>query len=187
MMALNTGASSEAREDIRLLRGSPADFGRFYERHEDYVLRTFLRAGASADVVADLTAETFARALQHRRSFNPHRGEPRGWLTGIARNVLNESLRAGRTADRVRRMLSVEPIDLDDATITRINELAGQQATDALKSLPAAQRLAIEGRVVHEEDYHVLASRLQCSESVVRKRVSRGIRAMRDRLEEERR
>jgi RNA polymerase sigma-70 factor (ECF subfamily) len=185
-MALNAGVSSEGKEDTRLLRGSPADFGRFYVRHEDYVLRSFLRAGAPADVAADLTAETFARALEHRRNFDPNRGEPRGWLTGIARNVLNESLRAGRTVDRVRRMLSVEPIDLDDAAITRINELAGEQATAALKGLPPEQRLAIEGRVVHEEDYQVLASRLQCSKSVVRKRVSRGMRALRDRLEEER-
>jgi RNA polymerase sigma factor (sigma-70 family) len=52
-----------------------------------------------------------------------------------------------------------------------------------LSELPDDQRLAIEGRVLEERDYEELAQRLSCSESVVRQRVSRGLRSLRERLE----
>jgi DNA-directed RNA polymerase specialized sigma24 family protein len=82
------GGIPDRLDDAVLLAGDAEDFGRFYALHEDYVLALFLRRGAHAEAAADLTAETFARALAARRMFDPARGEPRGWLTGIARNVL---------------------------------------------------------------------------------------------------
>jgi RNA polymerase sigma-70 factor (ECF subfamily) len=36
----------------------------------------------------DVTSETFARALRYRDSFDPKRGEPIGWLIGIARRCI---------------------------------------------------------------------------------------------------
>lgn len=42
-------------------------------------------AGADAD---DVTGEVFARAVRSRSSYDPARGEPAGWLRGIARQVL---------------------------------------------------------------------------------------------------
>jgi RNA polymerase sigma-70 factor (ECF subfamily) len=177
---------NDADEDARLLGGSAVDFGQFYERHERFVLSIFLRQRTSAEAAADLAAETFARALAGRRRFEPSRGAPRAWLAGIARHVLIESLRAGRTQDRVRRRLRVERLELDDAAIERINELADEKALAALDELPEDQRIAVRGRVVDEHEYDLLASRLRCSDSVVRKRVSRGIEAMRARLEQER-
>jgi RNA polymerase sigma-70 factor (ECF subfamily) len=59
---------------------------------------------------------------------------------------------------------------------------AGDEATLALAELPAEQRHAIEARVIAERDYADIASELRCSEAVVRKRVSRGLRALRTRL-----
>jgi len=41
--------------------------------------------GPDAD---DVTSETFARALRYRDSFDPKRGEPVGWLIGIARRCI---------------------------------------------------------------------------------------------------
>ena len=65
------------------------DFGAFYERHVGtvtaYVGR---RVRARPDLTIDLVAETFARALEHRASYDPRRGPPEAWLIGIARNLL---------------------------------------------------------------------------------------------------
>jgi hypothetical protein len=61
----------DAATDETLLLGSPAQFAGFYRRHEDAVLCYFLRRIRRPDVDADLSAE---------------RGEPRGWLFGIARH-----------------------------------------------------------------------------------------------------
>lgn len=172
-------------DDADLLAGDAEAFGVFYARHEDAVLAFFLRRVRRADLAADLTAETFAAALGSRRTHDPDRGEPRGWLFGIARNVLATSLRRGRVEDDARRRLGLERLVLDDAALARVEELAGAPALAALEDLPPDQRDAVAGRVVQERTYEELAAALQCSESVVRQRVSRGLRALRSRLQGE--
>jgi RNA polymerase sigma-70 factor (ECF subfamily) len=54
---------------------------------------------------------------------------------------------------------------------------------DGLAALPADQREAVLARVLDEDDYAAIASRADTSESVIRKRVSRGLTGLRQRLE----
>ena len=176
------------RLDAELLAGDAEAFGRFYARNEDFVLALFARrvgGGGGAELAADLTAETFACALASRASFDDARGEPRAWLYGIARHVLADSLARGQVQDRVRLRLRMEPLYIDDEAIARIGELTGSSALDALEGLPEDQQLAVRGRVLDEAQYDDLARALRCSPSVVRKRVSRGLRTLRQRLEEQ--
>ena len=170
--------------DVELLAGDAEAFGRFYARHEDFVLSVFLRRCGSAELAADLTAETFARALAGRCAFDASRGEPRGWLYGIARHVLADSLARGRVEDGTRRELGLQRLVLDDEAIARIGELTDDVALAALDGLPEDQRIAVRGRVLEEAEYEELARALHCSPSVVRQRVSRGLRALRQRLQE---
>lgn len=135
-----------------------------------------------ADLAADLTAETFARALQGRRSFDPARGDGRAWLFGIARNVLARSLESGRVEDETRRRLGMEPLQLDDAALRAVDDQAGE-AVALLATLPEDQVAAITGRVLADQNYEDLAGALGCSESVVRKRVSRGLHSLRESME----
>ena len=53
------------RLDAELLAGDAEAFGRFYARHEDFVLALFARrvGPGHAELAADLAAETFAGAL----------------------------------------------------------------------------------------------------------------------------
>ena len=176
----------DPRPDPDLLHGDARAFAAFYRRHEDAVLGFFLRRTRQADLAADLTAETFARALAGRRTFDPELGEAGAWLFGIARNLLLRSLERGRVEDHARRRLGLEPLVLDDSALARIDELEGDRALTALEGLPEEQRVAVHGRVLDERDYAALAAELACSESVVRQRVSRGLRALRTRLEADR-
>jgi RNA polymerase sigma-70 factor (ECF subfamily) len=52
-----------------------------------------------------------------------------------------------------------------------------------MEQLPEEQRVAVRGRVLDERGYAELAAELSCSQSVVRQRVSRGLRTIRRRLE----
>jgi RNA polymerase sigma factor (sigma-70 family) len=176
-------SSSPRSEDAALLSGGPEAFGLFYLRHEAYVLRFFIRRVKGLDAAADLCAETFARALEHRRSFDPGRGEGRAWLFGIARHVLAESVAKGRVLDETRVRLELEPLTIDDGSLERLSELADDIAMQALRELPGEQREAVSARVLEDRPYSELAVTLECSESVVRQRVSRGLRAIRDRLD----
>ena len=63
------------RDDATLLTGDARAFAAFYRRFEDAVLGYFLRRVGRADLAADLTAETFARALEGRSRFDPASGD----------------------------------------------------------------------------------------------------------------
>jgi|GEM_PF-6360787 len=90
------------REDDQLLCGDAAAFAAFYRRFEDPVLGFFLTRTGRGELAADLTAETFARALEGRSRFDAARGDASAWLFGIAHNLLASSLKRGRVEDEVR-------------------------------------------------------------------------------------
>jgi RNA polymerase sigma factor (sigma-70 family) len=173
--------------DEDLLSGEDAgDFALLYARRH-VLVRGYLRRrlGARPDVVLDLVAETFARALERRGQFDPQRGSAVNWLLGIARHLLLDAVRRGQVADESRRRLGFERIAVDDNDLDLIERDGGFELESELAALPLEQRHAIEQRIIAEESYTTIAERIGCSEQVVRKRVSRGLTAIKRNIEEE--
>jgi RNA polymerase sigma-70 factor (ECF subfamily) len=164
-------------------------FAVLYERCEKALLGYFGAVTRSAELAADLTAETFAMALASRTQFDPARGSARGWLFGIARNVFAASVRRGRVEDEARRRLGLEVLVLGTAQLDAIALLIEREGDalicEWLAELPAEQAHALRARVLDHRDYTEIAVELRCSEAVVRKRVSRGLLRLRRRLREE--
>lgn len=156
-------------------------FAEFYRRHESAILAYFARRVQHAELAADLSSETFAQALVSRSTFAPN-GEHAAirWLFGIARYVLAASDRRGRVESRARQRLRIERPVVEDARLAAIDELTHTSGlAAALEALPIDQREAIRSFVLEEDDYAVIAARLDCSQAVVRKRVSRGLQRLR--------
>jgi RNA polymerase sigma factor (sigma-70 family) len=122
-------------------------------------------------------------ALAARRRYRRRGGRADSWLFAIAYRKLADSLRRGSAEDRARRRLGIERIELTDDDIERIERL-GQPGSVAelVRELPLDQREAIQARVIEERGYGEIAAELETSEAVVRKRVSRGLAAIRRRL-----
>jgi RNA polymerase sigma-70 factor (ECF subfamily) len=167
------------RSDAELLAD---DFGAFYERHLDPVTAYLARRTQYPEQTFDLVAETFARALEHRRAYEPTRGPAIAWLIGIARNLLFDAARHGRVANAARVKLGMEPITLDDEAIVRIEQRGRIDVAASLARLPESQRVAIVRRVLEEDSYEAIAADVGCSESVIRQRVSRGLATLRKAL-----
>jgi RNA polymerase sigma factor (sigma-70 family) len=172
--------------DEELLREAgrdPEGFGVFYRRHERVVLGFFMRASGRGELAVDLAAETFARAFESRQSFDPRRGGARGWLFGIARHVLATSLERGRVEAAARKRLGMAAVTLNDRVVAAVEEVAGDcdnaLVEEWLAQLPADQRVAVRERVLEERSYRDIAWELECSEAVVRQRVSRGLSLLR--------
>jgi RNA polymerase sigma-70 factor (ECF subfamily) len=169
--------------DERLLAATarePQAFGVFYRRHETAVLGYFMRRTGDPELTADPTAETFAAALVGARHFQERDGEALAWLSGIARRRLLRSLERGRVEERARRKLGMPKLVLDDELIERIAELDGDEwVASLLAQLPDDQAAAVEARILEQLPYDEIASRLRCSQAVVRKRVSRGLTTLR--------
>ncbi len=163
-------------------------FAAFYRLYERPVLGFFMRATGRPELAADLTAETFACALESVEVYDPAKGRPDQWLFGIARNVLGSSYREGRVESAARERLGLPRLVVNDhatETIARLSE-GEEQAALALACLSEQQRKAIHARVVQDRDYAEIAGELHCSEAVVRQRVSRGLSTLRARLAGER-
>lgn len=171
--------------DAELLVGARTcaePFGVFYERHFALVLAFFRRRMPGPEEAFDLAAETFASALASVPRFQPGPEPPRAWLFAIARHKLSEALRSSRIEDEARRALAMQPIQLDDEAIEILETTAGAPAVELLETLAPEQRAAVKAHHVEERGYAEIATELRCSESVIRKRVSRGLSAMRAQL-----
>jgi RNA polymerase sigma factor (sigma-70 family) len=173
------------RADAQLLQSpDAADFGRFYERHVGAVVSYLGARVRGAELVFDLTAETFARALEHRDQYDPTRGPAVAWLLGIARHLIIDAARRRQVSDRSRLRLGLAPIVLDDEQLARIDARSMVDLRAALAALAPEEREAVIRRVLCEQPYAELAAHLRCSEQVARKRVSRGLARLRRVLEE---
>ena len=163
-------------------RTSAEPFGVFYERYFASVLAFFRRRVSGPEEAFDLTAETFAAALSSVPRFQPGPEPPQAWLFAIARHKLSEARRRSRIQDEARRSLAMQPIHLDDEAIEILDAAASAPAVELLDTLAPEQREAVLAHHVEERGYAEIATELRCSESVIRKRVSRGLSAMRAQL-----
>jgi RNA polymerase sigma factor (sigma-70 family) len=180
----------DAKTDQRLLdesrHGRAESFEVVYRRHHAVVLAFLARRAQQPELAADLMAETFAALLVLVR--DPDRALPPvpvAWLLVTARNLLIDSHRRGCVDDAARRWLGMRPVALDDRDLERVEEISAE--VDLLERLASQlepeQLAALRARVLDEREYSEIAAEMKCSESVVRKRVSRALGVLRRALE----
>lgn len=159
----------------------PEAFGAFYRRHVGAVHGFLASRLGDRSVAADLTAEVFAAAVARRQKFDPRRGSAETWLWQITRSKLIDQVRHEQVVDRHRRLVGVTIV----ATLDEY-DLGGEPtpALDALQTLPPAQRDAVLEHVLEGIPHAELADRCGTDPSTVRKRVSRGLIALRRSLRE---
>lgn len=181
----------DRRADAELLRATarePEASAAFYRRHLEAVVRYFMARTHDPELSADLTAEVFAAALAAAGRYRADRAPALVWLYAIARNKLRDSVRRGQVEDRARRRLGMAPAEMSDDDVAHIEAVAAGadpgEPLDLLAHLPDDMRRALSARVIEERPYGDIARELRCSESVVRKRVSRGLARLRAQLEE---
>jgi len=174
------------RSDEQLLRATRAGdaeaYGEFFARHVDEIVVFVRRRIGGAEAAADLTAETFAAALDavHRGRAEAVRN-PAAWLTQIAVHKLADSYRHARVADEARAALHMPALAVDAGDAALIDRMAsgGEGLVEALGRLSPEERSAILARIVREEDYEQIAAAAGESQTTVRKRVSRGLARLR--------
>lgn len=178
--------SASDQDLLEATRAGDADaFGEFFARHAETVLVFLRRRAGSAELAADLTAETFAAAL-----LAVHRGHagkvPNGaaWLLGIARHKLIDSYRGARVEATSRFDAGIPELTATDEDLDRIDRLAGvaPAASIALDQLSDDEREAIVERILRERAYDEIAADAGVSETAIRKRVSRGLTRLRAEL-----
>ncbi len=147
------------------------------------MLRAYvLRRTGDRDRVDDLVQEVLLRAWRRADTFDPSRGEVRGWLIGIARNVVIDAARADAARPRT---VSDEPLlHLVTAPDAVDGAVDGWVVQEALSRLSEAHRT-----VLHQLYYRRLTTAEAAQESgvpqgTVKSRSTYALRALRLVLEE---
>lgn len=172
--------SNDARSDAELLAATPGDpnaFAVFYRRHVADVI-VFVSRRVGRDEVGDVVSEVFAASLVHRRRFDPARGTAGAWLAGIATHKIADLRRRGYAETRLYRRIGA-------TRVAAAVELEPDADSGFLDGLPAKQRDAVAMRVIAERTYEQIANEQRVSEQTARKRVSRALRSLRTRFEQE--
>ena len=133
----------------------------------------------------DVLQEVATRAWSRYASYDPSQGELRGWLFGIARNVLAELLskvaRGGGALDWSTSNWSMLPDDATRATqmVVKAERINGVVAW--LETLPDEDRKLVLYRGLEGLEHREVAELLGTSEAAAKKRWQR----LRDRMQEQ--
>jgi RNA polymerase sigma factor (sigma-70 family) len=153
------------------------DFEQLYLRNVDVLMGYFARRCRDPQAVADLTSETFVRAVDGFANFDPRRGSDRAWLFGIAAHVFaHHCEQSAGSRDVAARLRGHRPLDEDEIEelVQRIDdEREGAALMRRCEQLPADERAAIELVDLAELTPKEAALALGVSRVAFRKRLSR--------------
>ena len=125
-----------------------AEFERLYRSQFGPVTAFFARRSTDPQAVADLTAETFVRAITSFGTFDPGKGTERAWLFGIAQRVYAGHCEAhSRQQAKVQRLAGRRELDADQVgeLLDRIDaERDGRALVSELTTLPELDRAMVE-------------------------------------------
>jgi RNA polymerase sigma factor (sigma-70 family) len=153
------------------------EFEQVYLRNVDVLMGYFARRVHDPQAVADLTSETFVRAVDGFARFDPRRGSDRAWLFGIAAHVFaHHCQQSAGGRDAVARLGGHRPLDSGEIEelAERIDaEREGAALMRRWAKLPEIERAAIELVDLSEFTPQEAALALGVSRVAFRKRLSR--------------
>ena len=180
-MEAEMGDISDA-ELIAASRTDPTAFGILFDRHVDRIYAHVVRR-IGPSLAEELTAETFARAFEHRGRFVPIQESAGPWLYGIATNLIHRARRAERRQlVAYRRAGAVAAWTSDDfgAADDRVDAgRAAERFISALERLSRGDRDALLLFVWEDLTYEEIAAALHIPAGTVASRINRARRQLR--------
>jgi len=154
-------------------RTSAEDFAEAARRHLDDVQAFLVYLTGDRAVAEDLTAETFAKALERWHRFDPRRGGVGTWLCQLARSTALDHFRSEERRRRREGRYAVGGLHQSPETV--FGEGLSPELERALAELSAAEREVIALRVVLELEGAAAARVLGISVSACSTRLSRAL------------
>lgn len=157
------------------------DVDRLYHRHAQRLYGFLAYRTGDRSLAEDLVGDVFERAMRARRSFDPRRGSEEAWLYAIAINLLRDHARRTgaerRALERLGRPAGATPSRDDDVA-------QRDEVLSALRALPGDEREAVALRYGADLTIAQVARVTGERATTIDGRVRRGLRHLRDRLDE---
>ena len=182
-----TDSESDAQLVRRMRRGDADALTRWFHRNVDGVYGfAYYRVGRDGDLAADVTQETFARALAKLAAFDPERGTMIAWLCTLSRNCIRDVLRQrgrGQLAalwevvdDSLRRVcdeIDRSPLGLEIVEARETRDLVAMTLTN----LPETHRSVLEAKYMHGKSLRQIADERRTTVDAVKGLVKRARKA----------
>ena len=169
----------EARSDV-------AAFALLYQQHVERVFRYLRARGLLEDDAAELTSQTFERALRHIDSYRPGGPGLAAWLIRIARNASIDASRRRRDHrldDAGARSLPDPAPTPEDAAVTADE---GRWIRSLVATLPEIQREALALRFGGGLSSREIAAVIGKSEAATKKLLTRSLATLKEASRHER-
>jgi RNA polymerase sigma factor (sigma-70 family) len=181
MVTMKTTLGTESLSDTQLvewsLTGDREAFGRIVERYQSLVCSITYGATGSLGLSEDIAQETFLTAWRELAKLSDA-ARLRGWLCGIARNLVNNYLRRGQREpvqtseplDTIHEPASPEPSPSAQAVSHEEESILWR----ALERVPDTYREPLILFYREQQSVERVAEELELSEDAVKQRLSRG-------------
>jgi RNA polymerase sigma-70 factor, ECF subfamily len=188
--APRAGSAGDSALIARAAAGDERAIGPLYERYGSVLYAVAYRiVGQRADA-EEVVVEAFAQAWREAARFETGRGSVAGWLTTIARSRALDLVRARSRRDRITASAAADRPEHSPAMSESRPDPAGaldldersRQVRQALDSLSAPQRRAIELAYFEGLSQSEIAERLQEPLGTVKTRVRLGMQKLRESL-----
>jgi len=175
-------------------RGDRQALCRLYERHRSTLLGFLVRTTGRRQVAEDVFQEVWVKVLQGIESFDGTKGTFRSWIYRVASNAAvdrsrRDAVRSGPSVDApvdetgmtmLDRLESPEP-GPDREGMSRV---LGRDLDAALRTLGDRQRAAILLRYQQGLTYAEVAASIGVAEGTAKSLIFRGVRTLREQLED---
>ena len=184
---MKTILGTESQTDAQLvewsLTGDREAFGRIVERYQSLICSITYGATGSLTLSEDIAQETFVTAWRKLTALNDA-ARLRAWLCGIARNLVNNSLRRGQrepvqaaeSLEGIHELPAPEPSPSAQA-VSREEEAILWRA---LERIPDTYREPMILFYREQQSVERVATELELSEDAVKQRLSRGRKLLAD-------
>ncbi|MEO1049934.1 MAG: sigma-70 family RNA polymerase sigma factor [Bacteroidota bacterium] len=174
---MSEDAIKAEQEIVQAAKRNAKAFGKLYDKYFEGIFSFVYRRTDDEDIAADLTSQTFFKALQNIKKYE-FRGLPfSAWLYRIASNEVNKHYRKTDT----KALFSVEEgrvLEIMAESVENADEEQLQLLVKLLKELPTAMVEVLELRFFEGKSFKEIAYILEITESGAKMRTYRAIEAL---------
>ncbi len=153
------------------------DLGELYDEYFPKIYKFVFYRIRHQEIAEDITSQTFLKAVDNFKKFNPEKGTFQAWIYRIAQNTLMDHFR------RNKQTLNIETVfDLhsdEDISKETSDKFSADQIRDALKILTREQQQIVVMRLWDDLPYQEIATVLAKTEQNCRMIFSRAIAQLR--------
>lgn len=166
--------------EIEAAKANPARFGKLYDRYYEAIFRFTYQRTADEELAADLTAQTFLKAMQNLQRYE-FKGVPfSAWLFRIASNEVTQHFRTlgkKRVVSMEDNMLPDIEDEFEDKQELEINI---ENLKEAIQQMDTDEVEFIQMRFFEKRPFKEIADILEITENNAKVRMYRIIQRLRD-------